>query len=326
MRAAQEQQQQDHHHHYRTTPSHSSDTPISLHHNDDDHDDAPIITNVDEQGNELLLTATTTTTEDNAASSSSSSSPMITTQKQEEKQRVIESSTEEEEEEKSNDLFECNICFDPANEPVITVCGHLFCWPCLYKWLNAQQNRSWQCPVCKAGIEKDKIIPIYGRGGDSKQKSANIQRGPSTTDSEPNSAESSNNGDGEGSIPSRPRGQRPNAPPNPNYNPFHAHQNIPFANPFGGMMGGGGFGGGFGGGGNLQFSDGFSFFPFFGLGVQTWSFGWNSSTGSTGAGAMNNGTPVSDQDLFDDEALQRAFYSRLLMLLGIIVLLVVIFL
>jgi hypothetical protein len=23
-------------------------------------------------------------------------------------------------------LFECNICFDPASEPVITVCGHLF--------------------------------------------------------------------------------------------------------------------------------------------------------------------------------------------------------
>jgi len=29
--------------------------------------------------------------------------------------------------------FECNICFDTANEPVVTLCGHLFCWSCLYK-------------------------------------------------------------------------------------------------------------------------------------------------------------------------------------------------
>ncbi len=26
-------------------------------------------------------------------------------------------------------LFECNICLDMASQPVITLCGHLFCWP-----------------------------------------------------------------------------------------------------------------------------------------------------------------------------------------------------
>ncbi len=29
--------------------------------------------------------------------------------------------------------FECSICFDTANEPVVTKCGHLYCWPCIYE-------------------------------------------------------------------------------------------------------------------------------------------------------------------------------------------------
>jgi len=30
-------------------------------------------------------------------------------------------------------MFECNICLETASEPVITLCGHLFCWPCIYQ-------------------------------------------------------------------------------------------------------------------------------------------------------------------------------------------------
>ena len=37
----------------------------------------------------------------------------------------------QDEESKSN-LYECNICLETASEPVITPCGHLFCWPCIY--------------------------------------------------------------------------------------------------------------------------------------------------------------------------------------------------
>lgn len=28
--------------------------------------------------------------------------------------------------------FECNICLEIATEPILTNCGHLFCWPCIY--------------------------------------------------------------------------------------------------------------------------------------------------------------------------------------------------
>lgn len=59
--------------------------------------------------------------------------------------------------------FECNICLDLAQDPVITLCGHLYCWPCLYRWLKGH-SQSHGCPVCKALIDEEKVIPLYGRG------------------------------------------------------------------------------------------------------------------------------------------------------------------
>ncbi|KAG7256407.1 hypothetical protein CRUP_021417 [Coryphaenoides rupestris] len=64
--------------------------------------------------------------------------------------------------------FECNICLDTARDAVISVCGHLFCWPCLHQWLETRPSRQ-QCPVCKAGISRDKVIPLYGRGSSSQE-------------------------------------------------------------------------------------------------------------------------------------------------------------
>lgn len=28
--------------------------------------------------------------------------------------------------------YECSICIETAKEPVVTKCGHLYCWPCIY--------------------------------------------------------------------------------------------------------------------------------------------------------------------------------------------------
>ncbi|KAJ7548904.1 hypothetical protein O6H91_07G032300 [Diphasiastrum complanatum] len=59
--------------------------------------------------------------------------------------------------------YECNVCLDMAVEPVLTSCGHLFCWPCLYQWLYVHSEDE-ECPVCKGAVTERDIIPIYGRG------------------------------------------------------------------------------------------------------------------------------------------------------------------
>ncbi|XP_049385168.1 E3 ubiquitin-protein ligase RMA1H1-like [Solanum stenotomum] len=71
--------------------------------------------------------------------------------------------------EKTSACFDCNICLDIARDPVVTLCGHLYCWPCIYKWLQFQSDslssdERPQCPVCKAEISQTDLVPLYGRG------------------------------------------------------------------------------------------------------------------------------------------------------------------
>ena len=57
-------------------------------------------------------------------------------------------------------MFECNICLDTAKQPVVSKCGHLYCWPCIYTWMQQPRDQVL-CPVCKSGISKETVIPIY---------------------------------------------------------------------------------------------------------------------------------------------------------------------
>lgn len=109
--------------------------------------------------------------------------------------------------------FECNICFDLAQDPIVTLCGHLFCWPCLYKWLHIHSH-SQECPVCKALIEEQKLVPLYGRG-----KNSTDPRSKSIPGVE---------------IPHRPAGQRPETAPPPDTNHF-AQQGFGFMGGLGGF-------------------------------------------------------------------------------------------
>ncbi|XP_051142806.1 uncharacterized protein LOC127259481 [Andrographis paniculata] len=61
-------------------------------------------------------------------------------------------------------FFDCNICFDLARDPVLTCCGHLFCWSCIYRWLH-HHSETRECPVCKGEVTTRSVTPIYGRGG-----------------------------------------------------------------------------------------------------------------------------------------------------------------
>nr|KYP36524.1 E3 ubiquitin-protein ligase RNF5 [Cajanus cajan] len=67
--------------------------------------------------------------------------------------------------------FDCNICLECVQDPVVTLCGHLYCWPCIYKWLHFQstslENEEQQkplCPVCKSEVTQSSLVPLYGRG------------------------------------------------------------------------------------------------------------------------------------------------------------------
>ena len=67
--------------------------------------------------------------------------------------------------------FDCNICLECVQDPVVTLCGHLYCWPCIYKWLHFQstslddeEQQRPQCPVCKSEVSQSSLVPLYGRG------------------------------------------------------------------------------------------------------------------------------------------------------------------
>lgn len=118
-------------------------------------------------------------------------------------------------------MFECNICLDSAKEPVVTPCGHLYCWKCIYQWLG-QPNRTLVCPVCKSGINKDKLIPIF-----TKENSADPRKKPEDSKEE-------------GEIPHRPSGQRSEPEANSNFGYFGSNNafsnNTLFGNQNGGFV------------------------------------------------------------------------------------------
>ncbi|CAH2067330.1 unnamed protein product [Thlaspi arvense] len=87
-------------------------------------------------------------------------------------------------EEDMSGSFGCNICLELAREPIVTLCGHLFCWPCLYKWLHFH-SQSKHCPVCKALVKEDRLVPLYGMGKPSSDPRSKPVHGASTIPSRP---------------------------------------------------------------------------------------------------------------------------------------------
>ena len=107
--------------------------------------------------------------------------------------------------------FDCNICLEPVTEPVVSRCGHLYCWPCLYRWLQpgmTEQERydmGWGgfdagggtgsngayfgsaslsggrgssarrcCPVCKTECSVRDVVPIYVRESNGNNDGAPV--------------------------------------------------------------------------------------------------------------------------------------------------------
>ncbi|KAL6045754.1 E3 ubiquitin-protein ligase rnf5 [Balamuthia mandrillaris] len=180
-------------------------------------------------------------------------------------------------EEEAFSPFECNVCLDAADEPVVTPCGHLYCWPCIFRWLEIHPD-SPSCPVCKSVLSKEQLIPIYGRG----QTQPTQRKRPSATPAE--------------EIPKRPTGHRGESvrQSNPQRGP-HMDNFIP--PPFGYQRTWGG-----GNGGNFQMGVGVFPFPFFGL--------------QFAAGAFGGPAAPPGRELTEEEQ-QQAQLSRLLFAVGL---------
>ncbi|KOM42842.1 hypothetical protein LR48_Vigan05g044600 [Vigna angularis] len=60
-------------------------------------------------------------------------------------------------------LFHCNVCLKRAKDPVLTCCGHLFCWPCFHNLpLTCTYAKAKQCPVCEGQVTNESLTTIYG--------------------------------------------------------------------------------------------------------------------------------------------------------------------
>lgn len=69
----------------------------------------------------------------------------------------------DEDDDGSGGFFDCNICLEMARDPILTCCGHLFCWCCFYQ-LSYVDSSAKECPVCKGEVTDSSITPIYGNG------------------------------------------------------------------------------------------------------------------------------------------------------------------
>jgi E3 ubiquitin-protein ligase RNF5 len=85
--------------------------------------------------------------------------------------------------------YECRICLEIAKEPVVSQCGHLYCWSCINSWL--QTSGGTRCPVCKSGISSDKLIPIYINNETPDSRSQGVPR-PKPARQEPSNRQQPN--------------------------------------------------------------------------------------------------------------------------------------
>ena len=117
--------------------------------------------------------------------------------------------------------FSCNICFDEVVEPVVTRCGHLYCWPCLFQWLEPGMRREEReslgmsgvrsshpsrrvCPVCKAECPISSVVPVYVRSASPSRSSFSKAKANAKARTNSNSHSNSNSNENEIDGPSQP--------------------------------------------------------------------------------------------------------------------------
>lgn len=50
----------------------------------------------------------------------------------------------------------CGLCLQPRSDTTVTLCGHLFCWSCIYSWTNTKP----ECPICREQLDSRKLVKL----------------------------------------------------------------------------------------------------------------------------------------------------------------------
>lgn len=50
----------------------------------------------------------------------------------------------------------CQLCSEARIEPTSTICGHIFCWQCIHRWLRERS----ECPICRTPTEPSRLIHL----------------------------------------------------------------------------------------------------------------------------------------------------------------------
>ncbi|KAJ1725098.1 hypothetical protein LPJ53_000661, partial [Coemansia erecta] len=65
----------------------------------------------------------------------------------------------------SGETVTCPICLSPPSAARVTQCGHVFCYPCVLRYLSYAGDDSAhsikKCPVCWAAITYDDLLPVH---------------------------------------------------------------------------------------------------------------------------------------------------------------------
>lgn len=54
----------------------------------------------------------------------------------------------------------CPICMDTFRAPKITKCGHVFCWPCILRYLSMSEKYWRRCPMCFESVQKGHLRSV----------------------------------------------------------------------------------------------------------------------------------------------------------------------
>ena len=74
----------------------------------------------------------------------------------------------------SENYNECPICLNNARLPIVTKCGHIFCWECIKGWVKTKGKS--ECPICKERIKLEEVIKLYS--GDNQVKKGEVDDRP----------------------------------------------------------------------------------------------------------------------------------------------------